>query len=208
MTNIVKSITTAAFAIGLAVSAQAATVVPISAVGSSSYPGYNDFYAIDVGPGSATTDWASFGQGASSKLNLDLGGVYQLSSVSVTDRVTSGGGNGGYVGGTTDFTTSFSLTVYTDGTFTTAVGSPLVFSKPIPGSPTGVADFLSEFAVTGLSGRYVQYTVLAAGPSNNPGLSNISFTTRVPEPGTWALLVVGFGMVGFAARRRKSAVAA
>ena len=29
----------------------------------------------------------------------------------------------------------------------------------------------------------------------------------VPEPGTWAMLITGFGMVGFAARRRRTAVA-
>ncbi|MBC7522408.1 MAG: PEPxxWA-CTERM sorting domain-containing protein, partial [Sandarakinorhabdus sp.] len=43
----------------------------------------------------------------------------------------------------------------------------------------------------------------------NAGLSNISFEgARVPEPATWGLLIVGFGMVGVAARRRKAAVAA
>jgi len=30
----------------------------------------------------------------------------------------------------------------------------------------------------------------------------------VPEPGTWAMLITGFGMIGFAARRRRIAVAA
>ncbi len=30
----------------------------------------------------------------------------------------------------------------------------------------------------------------------------------VPEPSTWAMLVAGFGLVGFASRRRKAAVAA
>ncbi|TRW18128.1 Npun_F0296 family exosortase-dependent surface protein [Glacieibacterium frigidum] len=32
--------------------------------------------------------------------------------------------------------------------------------------------------------------------------------TAVPEPATWALLLVGFGMVGVAARRRSTSVAA
>jgi hypothetical protein len=32
--------------------------------------------------------------------------------------------------------------------------------------------------------------------------------TAVPEPQTWAMLVVGFGLVGVSARRRKAAVAA
>lgn len=34
------------------------------------------------------------------------------------------------------------------------------------------------------------------------------FTATVPEPGTWLMLLVGFGMVGFAARRRQTTVAA
>ena len=206
-----KTIATTAIAAGVAVAAQAAVVVPVSAIGSSSYLGFNDFYAIDQGPGSATTDWASFGEGNSSKLNLDLGAVYTLSTAFVTDRVTSGGGNGGYVGGTTDFTTSYSLAVFTDATFTTLVGSPLIFNKSVPVSPTGVADFLDTVGLSGLTGRYLQYSVLASGPSGNPGLSDIRFEgvlASVPEPATWFLLVAGFGMVGVAARRRKTAVAA
>ncbi len=35
-----------------------------------------------------------------------------------------------------------------------------------------------------------------------------TFATQVPEPESWMLMVAGFGMVGFAARRRKTAVAA
>ncbi len=205
MTVIKSLIAAVALTVGAAV--QAATIVPVSAVGSSSFPGYDDFYAIDQGAGADTSDWASFGQGAGSSLNLDLGAVYALSSVSVTDRVTSGGGNLSYSGGTTDFTTSFSLTVFSDGSFATAVGAPVVFTKPVPVGPTGVASFLDTFAL-GLTGRYIQYTVLAAGVSNNPGLSNISFEgTAVPEPQTWLLLVAGFGLVGVASRRRTAATA-
>ena len=33
-------------------------------------------------------------------------------------------------------------------------------------------------------------------------------SSAVPEPGTWAMLVAGFGLVGFAARRRRTVVAA
>jgi hypothetical protein len=64
--------------------------------------------------------------------------------------------------------------------------------------------------VTAASARY---TVNAAGASNNPGLSEISFdgtavTPGVPDASTWVLMIAGFSMVGVAARRRKTAVAA
>jgi hypothetical protein len=38
---------------------------------------------------------------------------------------------------------------------------------------------------------------LAQNPNN---------TTVVPEPSTWALMILGFGMVGFASRRRSKTV--
>lgn len=40
-----------------------------------------------------------------------------------------------------------------------------------------------------------------------PLLDNVS-VSQVPEPASWAMLITGFGMVGFAARRRRRAVAA
>ena len=39
-------------------------------------------------------------------------------------------------------------------------------------------------------------------------LDGISLESTVPEPATWGLMIVGFGMVGVAARRRKAAVTA
>ena len=41
---------------------------------------------------------------------------------------------------------------------------------------------------------------------NNPGWSHITFfdtgTGAVPEPATWAMMIAGFGAMGFALRRR------
>lgn len=192
--------------LGLASSVVAATVTPISAVGSSSYPGFNDYFAVDTGANSAVTDWSSFGQGTASYLNLDLGAVYTLASAAVTDRVTSGGGNGSFLGGTGDFTTQYSLTAYTDATFTTVVGSSVIVNHATPVAPSSPADFTSTANLSGLNAQYVRYNVLAAN-GGNVGLSNISFNT-VPEPASWALLIVGFGMVGAATRRRSAAFAA
>jgi hypothetical protein len=45
----------------------------------------------------------------------------------------------------------------------------------------------------------------------NPGslaIFTLEYESVIPEPATWALMIVGFGMVGVAARRRKAAVAA
>jgi len=49
--------------------------------------------------------------------------------------------------------------------------------------------------------------ILLNAPSEQGTWDMVSLTA-VPEPSTWAMLLVGFGMVGFAARRRKAAVAA
>lgn len=51
----------------------------------------------------------------------------------------------------------------------------------------------------------------ATGDQN--GMSHIAFfgsrgTTAVPEPGTWAMMLVGFGAIGFSMRRRRQEVAA
>lgn len=201
-----KTVFTSLIAATASIAAHAVTVVPISAIGSSSFPTYNDFFAIDQGPGSATTDFSSASQGSATRLNLDLGAVFTLDTAFVTDRVTSGGGNGGFVGGTTDFTTSFFLQAFTDATFTTTLGSAVIVNQSTPIAPNDPSDFLNTVALSGFTARYIQYGVISSnGP--NAGLSNIAFNA-VPEPATWGLLIAGFAMVGVAARRRRTAVAA
>lgn len=41
---------------------------------------------------------------------------------------------------------------------------------------------------------------------NSFEVDNIAFSSAIPEPATWAMMIVGFGMVGAAMRRRNSAV--
>jgi hypothetical protein len=45
----------------------------------------------------------------------------------------------------------------------------------------------------------------SAGSNDEFKVSAINVTAAVPEPSTWAMMLVGFGMVGAVARRRKSA---
>lgn len=203
-----KFVILAAIAAVTAPAAQAATIVPVSAIGSSSYIGYADSNAIDQGLGAAVSDWASNSQGAGSSLELNLGAVYRLTGAAVTDRVTSGGSNNGFVGGLFDFTTRYSLTAYTDSSFTTAIGSAVIVNKANPTSHSSPADFLSTAALGGVKAEFVKYTVLATD-GVNPGLSDINFTgTAVPEPATWGLMIAGLTLVGIASRRRTARLAA
>ncbi|MFL9710390.1 PEP-CTERM sorting domain-containing protein [Methylobacillus sp. Pita1] len=55
--------------------------------------------------------------------------------------------------------------------------------------------------------RYVQFDILTNFDSQWPwvGLSEVKFVTApVPEPSTYAMLLAGVGLLGFAARRKKA----
>ena len=150
------------------------------------------------------TDWAANGTGAGSFLNLTFAGVETISSLFLTDRTTSGGNNGAFAGGTTDFTTQFSLQAFTDSTFTVPIGPALTFSKTTPTSPTTIASFQVTEPLGGLIAQYVRYTVNAAnGP--NPGLADIEFDvgTVLPEPLSISLLCGGLLGLGVVRRRRR-----
>ncbi len=63
-----------------------------------------------------------------------------------------------------------------------------------------------EFGIP--DGTYVGFEdILGGGDADYEDLAfvftNVGVTTDVPEPGTWALMISGFGLVGMAARRRK-----
>jgi len=85
----------------------------------------------------------------------------------------------------------------------------VVFGLPIDGSggfqkpfTTQTLSYLASNSLTAIS-----FTALVGGGSNDALIDNVIFdasgTTSVPEPTTLALL--GLGLVGFAARRRRSA---
>lgn len=63
-----------------------------------------------------------------------------------------------------------------------------------------------EFGIP--AGVYVGFEdILGGGDLDYEDLAfvftNVGVTTGVPEPATWGLMIAGFGMVGFAVRRRK-----
>ena len=61
-----------------------------------------------------------------------------------------------------------------------------------------------------LAGQTVGFAINRGTIYNNDSTGfNFTFTTdAVPEPATWGLMIVGFGLVGVASRRRKGALAA
>jgi len=63
------------------------------------------------------------------------------------------------------------------------------------------------------SGSPIRLTFYAQanGTDTDAAFTNIALTAAsaaMPEPASWALLIVGFDLVGFAARRRSAAVTA
>jgi PEP-CTERM motif len=75
-------------------------------------------------------------------------------------------------------------------------------SGPLIAPGTGHSSI--TFNTTSTSGLILQW-----GPDGyNVGIDNLAFSLSapgaVPEPGTWAMMLVGFGLVGGAMRRRKA----
>lgn len=95
-------------------------------------------------------------------------------------------------------------------------GKQLINFSIFSGSPLGVNSFVASSGLPqtgpsitnmlGMGNYFIKVTNIAL---NNELLTGgIDVAAEVPEPASWAMMVVGFGLVGFAARRRSGAVAA
>ena len=106
-------------------------------------------------------------------------------------------------------------------------GSPDLYNSLVINSTTGGVAGNQTFTAAGLgfpstngsqaTSQYVRFQGVAGTTINSVSFTNVPSTdafesanfsiAAVPEPATWALMLVGFGGVGFAMRRRKSKVA-
>jgi hypothetical protein len=69
------------------------------------------------------------------------------------------------------------------------------------GGPAGIGNTTSFYKINA-----VNLTSFTLNPAGGSGATVfVTTTAAVPEPGTWALMILGFGVVGYAMRRRQIA---
>ncbi|WP_308515434.1 FxDxF family PEP-CTERM protein [Sphingomonas flavescens] len=126
-------------------------------------------------------------------LNNTLAGIYSVSTSTSSPGVTfSGGTMTQLLGCAADFT----------GCTTGAVFSLLVGTGPVP--PAGTTLYL---APTQLAAGNYRLTVNGTGPGNGSFTGNVTIRPAVPEPATWAMMLLGFGATGLMMRRRRTVLA-
>ena len=79
-------------------------------------------------------------------------------------------------------------------------------SQPFTGFSNATGIF-ARAGVLSLSGNTLRVNLSNVPLGSTPALSagSFDFTPAVPEPGTWLLMILGLGAVGFAMRRRQAA---
>ncbi|QYE35494.1 MULTISPECIES: FxDxF family PEP-CTERM protein [Sphingosinicellaceae] len=68
--------------------------------------------------------------------------------------------------------------------------------------------YLDEYTFTAGKSYTIAYSGKVVGEPASVGSSITFALAAVPEPASWALMIVGFGMVGYSARRRTAVVTA
>lgn len=92
--------------------------------------------------------------------------------------------------------------------FTASVGSLSQHIGPLVNNSSTFQTFTGRFTVSGMAPVTLSFAQDSGGDQYRGSiLDNVSIA-GVPEPTTWAMMILGFGAVGFAMRRRNRALAA
>ncbi len=169
---------------------------------SNAFSGFDALFAIDLDP---LTDYASNSIGLDTFLTFDFGQSLVFTSISYTDRVTSGGLQGQFFGGTADFVTGYTYIFSVDATFGNGDDQTVsVSGLEVPVSPSSPGDFLSIASIPNLTARYVRWDVDSdVDNTNNFEASDFSFVV-VPEVGslTMSVLTLAVGLLGLRIRKK------
>jgi hypothetical protein len=87
----------------------------------------------------------------------------------------------------------------------TGIGSPIAL-----GANPFNTDLIENYALAGQTWGAGIYTLTVQGTRGDSGSfgGNVAFeAAAVPEPATWAMMLLGFGAIGFSLRRRRSSLA-
>lgn len=156
------------------------------------------------------------------------GGPKGTGFATFTQGTNSGSGSFGWsndgVGNVNPFQHSFTFTTTRDGrlssdVFSTSIDfprdnvnfvlngvrlnptSPTVGGVPFQVISVGLSELRRLTNVTIAAGTH---TISVRGTAGQNGFYNGTLAFVVPEPSTWALMILGFGLTGFAMRRRRS----
>jgi opacity protein-like surface antigen len=110
-----------------------------------------------------------------------------------------------------DTTFGFTAFSFTSGFFmpgTVEVYSGAGGTGTLLGSLSGLLGNPFAFSPFSIPLSGVAHSVVITGTPGTLGFDDLRFTTGVPEPATWALMIGGFGLAGAALRRRRPAAIA
>ncbi len=147
----------------------------------------NDPYDF-VNTGNPTTSHAAFTFNASGVVVGDISAI-SMGGASETYAATAPSANSPFG--------SFGFGIYASSgcSGNCPASGPLTFTV----ANATISDFLSQSS--GGINAYFAADIIGAGVTGAVGVTNI--TTPVPEPGTYALMFAGLGVVGYMARRRR-----
>jgi hypothetical protein len=161
----------------------------VDLVATSGTPDQANVGALVCGPPCATNGTpALYSAGTSLKVSRSDSGSFSLSSIDAATVFTA-------------LNNSLSLQIVG-----TTISNSLVTATIT--RPAGGAESFNTFALTGFdnleSFEINNLTSDALSLSSNFSVDNIVVASSVPEPATWAMMLLGFAGVGFMAYRRKN----